>query len=207
MTRSFSGGDIDGDVQNGITISPRGARRLHLFRRQPLLRRRQPAHRRVRRDPAARPEGGPGRGARRGRPGGDDRSRPRGPTDRRAGEVEARGRGPPHRLGSRRRGRQGGRSARPASRASCAPWPRDARARGERRSEVRLVLRPVARYRAELRERERIRGPVWSPTSPRVAAAAERLGAVTFRRNCPRKITPGPQVKRSHQLVTIWRSS
>ncbi len=69
-----------------------------------------------------------------------------------------------------------------------------ARARGAGRSEVRILLRPVSRYRAELRARETIRahvavGYVASHGGRRAAASL----AVSFRRQVESKANTGSQ--------------
>ena len=93
VTHSIGGGDIDGDVLNGVAVSADGSRgRVHLVRRQPLLRRRQPADRRLRRHQAAgsrrraRRKTGPGDGG----PAATIEVDSGGPTDRRVGRSPSR---------------------------------------------------------------------------------------------------------------------
>lgn len=160
VTHSFSGGDTDAEVQNGVTLSDDGSRVAFTSFAGNLFY--GDANQRVDAFVAAKtadPDGGPpsaGLGA-----GG-------------ASSVEV-DRGPP-RIGIRARSRRHGviavtvsvpaaggvravvkaRAGRPRRLRALAIG--TGRARGAGRSEVRLRLRPVRRYRAELRRRGRIRG-------------------------------------------------
>jgi hypothetical protein len=162
VTHSYSGGDIDADVLNGVTISSDGSRLAFaafagdLFfgdanqRTDAFVATRRP-------DPPGGPQGkGPGE-------------------DGPAGTIEIDG-GP--RIGVRAKSRPGGvivltvtvpgaggvkavaraRAGRPRKLRNLATG--TARARGAGRSEVRFTLRPVVRYREELRRRRTIRGRV-----------------------------------------------
>jgi WD40-like Beta Propeller Repeat len=161
VTRSYAGGDIDADVQNGATISANGDRLAftsfagNLFfgdanqRVDAFVAERQPEQ-------------------------GTESPPETVGADGSAGTIEIEGGGPQIAVRAQARARgeivltvsvpaAGGVKAVARVRAGTPRKPRilatgTARARGTVRSNVRLILRPVARYRAELREREAISG-------------------------------------------------
>ena len=126
VTHSYTGGDIDSDVQNGLSVTADGSRGgVHRLRRQPLLRRRQSADRRIRRRPGGRTRKrvpttwGPGTTA----PAGTIEVEPGGPT------IAARARSKPGgvvvvtvSVPGRRRGQGGRQGPGRTSRASRACW-------------------------------------------------------------------------------------
>ena len=186
-THSYVGGDINADVQNGVTLSADGERvaftafASNLFfgdanqRADAFVATRQEG-----------PEGGPPE---------------EGPGDRGPGgtiEVDSEG---PH-IGVRAQSKSGGAilltvsvpAAGGVKAVGTAPAgsPRklrtlatgSARAKGAARSEVRILLRPVSRYRAELRQRRTIRGRVSvSYIASRGGQRAAASLAVTFRQS------------------------
>lgn len=181
VTRSYSGGDIDADVQNGVTISGDGSRIAftssagNLFfgdankRADAFVATRQPVL-------AAGP---PPQGLGSGVP---------------AGTIEFDRGGP--QIGVRTKSRSGGVilltvsvpaaggiKAVGVARAGVPRKPRtlgtaEGRARGKARSNVRLVLRPVRRYRRELRQRGTIPGRI---AVSYVAARGGRRAAASVR--------------------------
>jgi Tol biopolymer transport system component len=191
VTHSTSGGDIDGDVLNGVSISADGARVAFTSFAGNLFF--GDANQRVDAFVATRrpdPEGGPPETG----PGDD------GP----AGTIEVDGGGP--QIGVRAQSKAGGeivltvsvpaaggvkavaraRAGEPRKLRTLAT--KTARAVGEARSAVRLVLHPVSRYRAELRERESIPGHV--VVTYVAARGGRRAGAsapVVFRQVAGRK--------------------
>jgi Tol biopolymer transport system component len=185
VTRSVDGGDIDASVLDGPTISADGSRLAfasfagNLFfgdanqRADAFVAERQPDQG-TEPPPATPGEGGP------------------------AGTIEIDGDGP--RIGVRVRSRPGGLilvtvsvpaaggvEALARARAGRPRKPRTlaratTRARGSGRSEVRIALRPVSRYRAELRSRETIRGRVLVEyVASRGGRRAKASAGVTFR--------------------------
>ena len=195
---------------NGVTLSADGERvAFASFAGNLFFGDANQTRRRLRRRAPAR-AGAPtaARGSRGRWAGRDDRGRRRRPADRRAGE----GRG--------RAGRivltvsvpaAGGVKAVAKARAGEPRKLRTlatatARARGVARSSVRLLLRPVGRYRAELRERERsgargrrhLRRLAWRP--PRERIAASRIPAGRWRARSQHSRGQGV-----NQLVTSWQ--
>ncbi len=161
VARSYTGGDINGDVQNGVTISADGSRVAftsfadNLFfgdanqNADAFVAERQPDQ------GTGTPPEAPGAG---------------GP----AGTIEVEG-GGPH-ISARARSKPGGvilitvavpgaGAVKAVARARTGTPPElhtlatgSARAGGVNRTEVPIIIRPVARYRSELRERGTIRG-------------------------------------------------
>jgi hypothetical protein len=197
VARSYAGGDINADVQNGVSLSADGARvaftafASNLFfgdgnqRADGFVATRQP-------DPGGGPvTGGPDEG---------------GP----AGTIEIEGGGP--RIGVRARSRPGGKVVLTISVPGAggvkavgkarAGSPRKlrtlatatARATGLGRRDVRLALEPVDRYRRELRDRGAIRGRALATyVAARGGRQASASVRVTFR------IQPGNADKRARR--------
>lgn len=161
VTRSYAGGDIDADVQTGVTLSADGSRVAfasfagNLFFGDANQRSDAFVATRLPDAGAGPPEGTANK-------------------DGLAGTIEVDGGGP--QIGLRAQSRSDGavlltvsvpaaggvkaiaraRAGEPRKLRTLATG--DARARGAGRSEVRIVLRPVARYRGELRQRGRVPG-------------------------------------------------
>jgi hypothetical protein len=190
VTHSYSGGDIDSDVQNGVSVTADGSSVAftafagNLFfgdanqRTDAFVATRRP-------DPEAAPED---LGPRDNGPAGTIETEPGGPT------IAARAKSKPGGLVvvTVSVPAAGGVRAVAKARAGEPPKQRvlataNARAAGTARSEVRLELRPVERYRPELRERKRISGrALVSYVASRGGRHASASVRVTF------ALAPGP---------------